>query len=237
MIELVIADNRKIIRGHQQLVALLNTLPSILEAMMTITLTKHSTTGKRAMNWLRFEANTKLMKIALKSWVKCQYHTKLQNSDKTREYCCLQVGMILAIFLDLKRSIPPLFQILHAQTSYARKLPTLFQTHGAIMGICWALQSGKGYLCSQIKMESISKIWHRLMGFCQTLVRQRRQNLLIQKHWREILLSTVAQTQISNAIQIGMPWQTGLNLSNKTWQNPSTALDTKRKKAATSWAT
>ena len=194
-------------------------------------------TGKRVMNWLQLEANIKLMKIALKSWVKCRYLTKLQNSDKTKVCCFLREGMILAIYSDHRKSIPLLSQILHVQMPFARKLLMLFQTHGAIMGICWALQSAKAYLCSQIKTEYIRRIWHRLMGYYQTLVRQSRLNLQIQKPRLEILLSTVAQTQISNVILIGMPWQMGQSFCRKIWLNLSVALDTKTKKAATSWAT
>ena len=72
------------------------------------------------------------------------------------------------------------------------------------------------------------------MGYYQTLVRQSRLNLQIQKPRLEILLSTVAQTQISNVILIGMPWQMGQSFYRKIWLNLSVALDTKTKKAATS---
>ena len=151
--------------------------------------------------------------------MKCRYHTKLQSSDKTRVCYCLREGTILVISLDHRRSTPLLSQILHVQMPFARKLLMLFQTHGAIMVIYCAPQSVKAYLCSQIKMGYIRRIWHRLMGYYQTLVRQSRLNLQIQKPRQETLLSTVAQTQISNVILIGMPWQTGQNLCQKIWLN------------------
>ena len=166
--------------------------------------------------------------------MKCRYHTKLQSSDKTKVCCFSQEGMILAIYSDHRKLIPLLYQILHVQMPFARKLLMLFQTLGVIMGICSALQSAKAYSCSQIKTEFIRRIWHRLMGFYQTLVRQSRLNLQIQKPRLEILLSTVAQTQISNAILIGMPWLMGQSFCRKIWLNLSVALDIKTKKAATS---
>ena len=92
------ADSTKRTRGHLHWVDQLSTLPLILEGQRIIFWNKHSTTGKRVMNWHQSGVNIRLTRIASRSWAKCQYHTKLRNIGKIKGRCYLQEEMIQAIF-------------------------------------------------------------------------------------------------------------------------------------------
>ena len=85
-------------RGHPRLGDRLSTLLSILEVQRIIFWNKHSTTGKRVMNWHQSGVSIRLTKIASKSWAKCQYHTRLRNIGKIKGCCCSQEEMIQVIF-------------------------------------------------------------------------------------------------------------------------------------------
>ena len=84
-----------------------------------------------------------------------------------------------------------------------RRLQMRYQIQGVIMAIYSATQNDRACSCLRIKTVFIKGILLKSMDYFQTLVWQRRPKLQIQKRTQETQLSIVAQTQTSNATQIG----------------------------------
>ena len=84
-----------------------------------------------------------------------------------------------------------------------RRLQMRYQIQGVIMAIYSATQSDRACSCLRIKTVFTKGILLKSMDYFQTLVWQRRLKLQTQKRTQETQLSIVAQTQTSNATQIG----------------------------------